>query len=304
MPNPETAAVESRGPARGAVLAAALLFGVVLWAYWPALAEMVASWDRDPDYSHGYLVAPIAAFFLWARRGRLKVESLSPSWAGVALLAAVAAVRFFSGKYFLGPVDAWTLPVAVAGAVLAVFGWRCLRWSLPSIAFLYFMIPIPYSAETWLSVPLQSIATKLSTETLQLLGQPAISEGNVIWIEDHPLMVAEACSGLRILVGIGALAFAYVLFSNWSWWQKALVLVATIPVALLANTFRIVATGLLYRLVSSEAAQQFSHDFAGFVMIPLAAGLFWLFLVYLENLFPKVQVLSPTAIVGAAGRRD
>jgi exosortase len=265
---------------------------------------MVAAWDRDPDYSHGYLVAPIAAFFLWARRGKLDQGSLSPSWIGIGLLAVVAAVRFFSGKYFLGPVDAWTLPVAVAGVVLAVFGWRCLRWSLPSIAFLYFMIPIPYSAETWLSVPLQSIATKLSTETLQLLGQPAISEGNVIWIEDHPLMVAEACSGLRILVGIGALAFAYVLFSSWSWWQKALVLVATVPVALLANTFRIVATGLLHRLVSSEAAQQFSHDFAGFVMIPLAAGLFWLFLVYLENLFPKVQVLSPTAIVAAAGHRD
>lgn len=286
---------------KGLVASAIALLAAVMWAYWPALQEIVAAWNSNPDYSHGFLVAPLAAVFLWVRRDRLDVDRVSPSWAGLALLLAVAGVRYVSGLYFLGPVDAWTLPLSIAGVVWLAFGGHCLRWAAPSVVFLFFMIPIPYSAETWLSVPLQRVATTLSTETLQLLGQPAVSEGNVIWIDDHPLMVAEACSGLRILVGVFALAFAYVLFSSWSWWQKCLVLAAAVPVALLANMLRIVCTGLLQRYISGEAAHRFSHDLAGFIMIPLAAALFWVFLMYVELLFPKVASVSPTSILASQG---
>jgi exosortase len=171
-------------------------------------------------------------------------------------------------------------------------GWRCLQWSLPSIVFLWFMVPIPFSAETWLSVPLQRLATKLSTTCLVMLGQPALAEGNTIWIGDQQLFIEEACSGLRIFVGIFALAFAFALFSRWSWWQKGLALAAALPIAIIANMIRIVATGLLYELVSGEAAMHFSHDLSGLIMIPIAAFMFWLFLIYLDRLFPEVEALS------------
>lgn len=285
------------------VTAAGLLVLATGWAYWPALTSMVAAWIDNPDYSHGFLVAPLAALFLWLRRDKLAASDWSPSWLGLAALVVVTGVRAFSGLYYLGPVDAWTLPITFAGIVLLVFGWPCLKWSLPSLAFLYFMIPIPYSAETWLSVPLQRVATRLSTDSLQLLGQPAIAEGNVILLGDDPLMVAEACSGLRIMVGILALAFAFVLFSGWTWWQKALVVLAAVPVALVANTLRIVTTGLLQQYVSSEVADRFTHDLAGLMMIPVAAALFWLLLIYLDRLFPKVQVVSPAAAFRSASDR-
>ena len=155
------------------------------------------------------------------------------------------------------------------------------------------MVPIPFRAESWFSVPLQGIATKLSAAVLVSLGRPAIAEGHTILLGEHTLFVEEACSGLRIFVGIFALAFAFVLFSRWSWWQKGIVLVAALPVAIIANSIRIVATGLLYQWVSSEAAHGFSHDVAGFVMIPLAAALLWLLLVYLDKLFPVVEEISP-----------
>jgi exosortase len=154
------------------------------------------------------------------------------------------------------------------------------------------MVPIPFSAETWLSVPLQRIATKLSTEVLVTLGQPALAEGNTIWLGDNQLGIEEACSGLRILVGIYALAFAFVLFSRWSWWQKALALVAALPIAIVANVTRIVVTGLLYQYSTGEAARHFMHDFSGLVMIPFAAALFWMFLIYLDRLFPEVEELT------------
>jgi exosortase len=275
-------------------LGAALVLSLAafLWAYWPTLVGIVRQWINEPDYSHGFLVIPLALFFLWYNRAQVSREQVSPSVVGAVLLLLTALLRIAAGVFYLGPLDAWTIPLWVAGTVWALFGWSILRWSLPSIVFLWFMIPIPFSAETWLSVPLQALATKLSTAALVMLGQPALAEGNTIWVGEHQLFIEEACSGLRIFVGIFALAFAFALFSRWSWWQKCLALAAALPIAIAANVTRIVATGLLYQLVSGEAAKHFSHDLAGVVMIPLAAVLFWLFLVYLDHLFPQVASMS------------
>jgi exosortase len=275
-------------------LGAALVLSMAafVWSYWPTLVGIVRQWINEPDYSHGFLVIPLALFFLWYNRAQVSREQISPSLLGVAVLVVTALLRVAAGALYLGPLDGWTIPLWVAGTVWAIFGWSILRWSLPSIVFLWFMIPIPYSAETSLSVPLQAVATKLSTAALLMLGQPALAEGNTIWVGEHQLFIEEACSGLRIFVGIFALAFAFALFSRWTWWQKCLALAAALPIAIAANVTRIVATGLLYQLVSSDAAQHFSHDLAGVVMIPLAAVLFWLFLVYLDHLFPQVASMS------------
>jgi exosortase len=212
------------------------------------------------------------------------------------MLVLAGALRIVAGTYFLEPLDAWTIPLWVAGTVWLLLGFRCLSWSLPSVIFLWFMFPIPYQAERWFSVPLQAVATKVSTACLLVLGQPALSEGNTIWLGDQQMFVEEACSGLRIFVGIFALAFAYILFSSWTWWQKAMVLVAALPVAILANMVRIVGTGLLYQFASGEAARRFSHDLSGVAMIPLAAVMLWLFLVYLGRLFPEVETVSPITV--------
>lgn len=297
-----TLSKEPFNPAVAALCGLALV-AAMLWAYWPTLAEVVAAWWSEPDYSHGFLVAPLAIAFLYVRRASCPVEQARPSLMGLTLLGGVAAVRLLTGRYFLLPVDAWTIPIWIAGCVWLVFGLPVLRWSLPSIIFLWFMFPMPYSAEHWLSVPLQSIATKVSTFMLLMLGQPAISEGNTIWLGDHPLNVEEACSGLRIFMSIFALAFAFVLFSRWDWWQKVLALVAALPVAIIANATRIVLTGLLTEFVSTEAAAKFSHDFAGVVMIPFAALLFWLFYVYMERLYPEVELVSPVSRMAAAPDR-
>lgn len=285
---------ETRAPIRveWLIAGATALLIVSMWAYWPTLVEMVGQWLDQPDYSHGFLVIPLSIFFLWSRRAQLHQADLRPSLLGAGLLLVAAAMRIAASFYFLGPLDGWTIPIWIAGIVWLVFGWRCLRWSLPAIVFLWFMVPIPFSAESWLSVPLQRIATKLSTECLVMLGQPAISEGNTIWLGDNQLGVEEACSGLRILVGIYALAFAFVLFSRWNWWQKALALAAALPIAIVANVTRVVVTGLLYQFSSGEAARHFMHDFSGLIMIPFAAAMFWLFLVYLDRLFPEVEELS------------
>jgi exosortase len=268
-------------------------FGVAFaWAYWPTLVEIVWAWEKSPDYSHGYLVLPVCIYFLWARRGACPAPAGTPAWPGLVLISASIAVRFGAAQWFLTPLDGWSILLWTAGVVWLFFGGAVLRWSLPAILFLGFAIPLPFRVERALSVPLQRFATTFSTWTLQCFGQLAIAEGNVIHLSHHDLKVAAACSGLRIFMGIVALAFAYCVLLRRSWWEKAILALSTIPIALIANCTRIVITGLLYQCVSGEAAHKFSHDFAGWVMIPYAAALFALVVWYLTRLFPEIKTVG------------
>ena len=281
--------------AGGAILA--VVFG---WSYWPTLVELVRAWDREPDYSHGFFVVPLAVYFLWARRDRFPGLEAKWAWPGLGLIGLSIGVRMLGAHYFLGSVDGWSILLLVAGVVCLLGGARVLWWALPSIGFLWFMIPLPFSAERMVSLPLQWVATKLSCWALVSLGQPALSEGNTILINDFQLEVAQACSGLRIFVGIVALAFAYVIIVRRAWWEKVFLLVSVVPIALIANSTRIVVTALLNQHVSGEAAHKFTHDVSGYVMIPFAAGLFAIVLWYLGKLMREVALVD----VGAVVRRE
>jgi exosortase len=282
------------------VAALALLAAFGLWSYWPTLAELVRTWRDVPDYSHGFLVAPLALYFLWARRDTCPAPSSNGLWMGLALMTASVGLRFFAARYFMEFLDAWSILPWAAAIVVTLFGTRTLWWSLPSIAFLFFMIPLPFTLEGQLSAPLQKVATKISCFMLQMLGQPTFSEGNIIVVGETRLEVAQACSGLRLFFGVAALAFAYAVLVRRTWWERLIILASTIPVALVANAARIVATGLLLQVVSGQEAQHQAHDWAGWAMIPLAAALFWLVLWYLDRLLPEEEVLDMSAVVREA----
>ena len=284
-------------PLPGGALAAAILASVFLWAYWPVLAQIVDTWNREPDYSHGFLVVPVALVFLWVRRDRFPGRGQGLAWLGLLLLLAGIGVRIFGSLLFLDAVAGWSILLWVGGIVWFLAGWRALWWSLPSIVFLGFAIPLPFRLERWLSVPLQGIATKLSCWVLQTLGQPSVAEHHVIYVGDYRLEVAEACSGLRVFVGISAIAFAYVVLARRPWWEKAILVVSVIPVALVANATRVVGTGLAYQWVSEEAAQEFMHTLAGWVMIPYAAVLFGLVMWYVSKLVREVELVDVGAVV-------
>lgn len=284
------------------LIAGGVLLGVVFaWAYWPTLVDLVSTWDREPDYSHGYFVVPLAVYFLWARRERFPGIADGWAWPGLILITLSIAVRFLGGRFYVDAVDGWSILFWVAGVIWLLGGWRVLWWGLPSVAFLWFMVPLPWKVERWLSLPLQRVATKISCWVLQGLGQPALAEGNTILLGEDRLEVEDACSGLRIFVGIVALAFAYIILVRRPWWEKVLLLVSVVPIALIANSTRIVVTGLLGQYVSGAAAQEFTHNVAGWVMIPFAAGLFALVLWYLSKLMREVELVDVGTVVRQEG---
>lgn len=269
-----------------------------IWAYWSTFAALVQVWDSQPDYSHGYFVLPIAAYFLWARRNTFPgVDHRHAIWPGIALLVLAAGFRCVAATFYLDPVDGWSLLVWFAGLAWLLGGWAWLRWSLPSIVFLFFMIPLPFRIERMLSNPLQRIAAMGSSWVLQCFGLPATAQGNTILMGQYTLEVEQACSGLTIFIGIAALAYAYVVLVQRSWWEKMMLILSVLPIALIANSARIVLTGLLMQYASDEAAKKFSHDMAGWLMLPFAALLFALVLWYLGWLFPEAARMSVREMV-------
>jgi exosortase len=240
------------------------------WSYAGTLADLADTWNREPDYSHGYLVPAITILLLWCRRGDLPT-GWKPSWWGLLPIASSILLRVVGGWYAVTPFAGWSLVLWVFGAVLCLGGTRLLAWSWPPLLFLLFMVPLPYRMESLLSIPLQAVATRTSSFLLQCLGQPAFFEGSTILLGEQVLEVERSCGGLRIFVGVFALSAACIIARRSEAWEGTLLILSAVPVALLANSGRILVTALLYRHVSSESARHFSHDAAGWVMIPIAA---------------------------------
>ena len=274
-----------RDPFRSLMLGALLLASA--WAYWPTLLELADTWNREPDYSHGYLVLPLFGFFLYLRRDTFPTK-LRPAWIGLVVILASIGLRLLGGWYFLTPLDGWSIVLWFAGAALCVGGWPLFCWSLAPTLFLLFMVPLPFRAETLISQPLQQIAAMLSAFLLRCLGQPAFAEGSTLLVGSEILSVEQTCSGLRIFVGIFALACGYLIALRRELWESVLLIISAVPVALFANAIRIVVTAIIVRNFPDMDAFQFSHDIAGWLMIPLAAvllaGVQW----YLNCLMPDV----------------
>lgn len=262
---------------------------VVIYCYWPTLAFMEDAWRNEPDYSHGYLVPFLAGLLCWYRLDQFPGIRQQPSWAGLGLIGLAIAMRFASRLIYADFLDAWSLLPLLAGAVWVLFGFQAMKWSLPAIGFLFLMIPLPYQAESMLSWKLQGVATQLSSVMLVVLGQPAVTEGHVIWINDQRLLVEQACSGMRIFVGVAALGIFWALMAKRSWIDRLVVLAAILPLALVVNALRITAVGILNQSFTDAVSQNKIHDYSGYLMIPIAFAALWGIRSSWEHLYRPVQ---------------
>jgi len=301
----ETSSAETPAPAEGQsfrtiVAVAAALFFVLIATHWATFARMADRWTNDPQYSHGFIVPLFALVVLWSRRDMLKTGAWKPAWIGLGLLVIGAAVRIIAIESDIEPLDALSLLPTVFGLVLLTGGWSVLSWSWPALAFLAFMMPLPFTIEIALAHPLRRVATEVSTYALLTLGCPAIAEGNIIYIDEMRLGVEEACSGLGMLMTFFALATALAMIVNAPLRDRIILIACAIPIAICANVIRITATGVAYYLLGrdSSLAQMIYHDLAGWLMMPMALGMLWLVLKFLANLIIEEPDAAPLPIAG------
>lgn len=254
-----------------------LLLPLLAAVYWSIVPGMVSDWNHDPNYSHGFLVPLISAYFVYLKWPTLKTLPVVPSNLGLPVIAGslLLLVFGFAGTEYYTMRS--SLVFLLAGIVLYWFGWQVFRALALPLGFLLFMVPLPYIVYDALAFPLKLFVTQASVASLKALGVAVVREGNIIMFPQTVLEVADACSGLRSLMSLLALAVAYAFVSQQSWVKRLLLVLSAVPIAIMTNMFRVIATGFLAQYYGAAVAEGFFHEFAGFVVFAIAMVLLLLF---------------------------
>jgi exosortase len=254
----------------GAGLGLLLLVALVGVLYAPILRDLAIDWWDDSNYSHGFLVPFFSAFIVWRDRARLSTLRSRGSWYGLPLMLAglallvlgqVGAENFLSRSSFV---------LVLAGLVWFHLGGRLLHAILFPVAFLFFMIPLPAIIFYAVAFPLQGLAAQNAAWVLDRLGMPVLLDGNIIQLSDIALGVTEACSGIRSLISLLALATAWAYLALPGLLPRILFVAAAIPITLIANAGRIVATGFIGQWFGTAYAEGFFHTFSGWLIFVFA----------------------------------
>lgn len=250
-----------------------LALGVLLIvALWPILVGIYGSWfDENAYMEHGILVIPAAAYMAWTKKERLKTIPLQPAGWGVFLLlwGALQAMVGIVAQWIW--VERTSFLVSLVGYIVAVFGWRMVRELVYPLCTLILMIAPPSFIFERLTLNLQLLASRLGEFFLETLGYSVLREGNVLEMVGIKLSVEEACSGIRSLVAIFFMCVLYNYFFVEGRRMKALLLALCIPVAILGNAVRILATGVASQY-NPALVQGAAHEAFGYVSVVAAAA--------------------------------
>jgi exosortase len=245
--------------------------------YQEVVRKLVHDWANDDNYSHGFLIVPIALFFTWERREALKGLTPRPTIFGLLIILGSAAVLIagvLGAELFLTRVSIIGM---VVGTVLFLFGWRHLHVLAFPVAFLLLMIPLPAIIFNQIAFPLQLLASRFGEAALNAAEIPVLREGNVIVLARTTLEVAEACSGIRSLISLLTLGIVFGYLADRRSWVRVAIALSTVPIAVMANGLRVAGTGIAAHYYGPAAAEGFFHTFSGWLVFVLAFALMLLF---------------------------
>jgi exosortase len=270
-------------PARKKLLpyfASVLLLIVFIWSYKPGLADLWNLWHRSDEYSVGMIVPCLAVYILWSRRHALAAYPVKPSIWGLFAFLGAQAVRYFGLFFMYGSAERLSIVLSIAAIVLLLFGWQLFRMVSPILLFLCLMLPPPNLIQNYTVLHLQRWATSSAVFCLEMVGCDVIQEGNTIHIGDTSVEVAYACNGLRMITAFFVISGLVVLLVKRVWWEKLIILISSLPIALLCNTVRLTVTAIALTQLSDQFWDDVFHDFGGYAMMPLAlavvVGELWL----------------------------
>ena len=248
--------------ALGALVAGglAILYRDVVW-------ELVRVWSTDDNYSHGFLIPPIAAFLAWERRDRFHAAPLRPSPAGLLVVAGSILILAFGSGMFLPRLS---IVSAIAGVVLLICGPLRLRTMMFPLAILLLMIPLPAAVFERIEWPLQIATSVLGEALIRAVDVPVVRDSNLLALGNITLEVAEECSGVRTTISLATLGLVFGYVPDSRHWLRLLVAALTVPVVVLTNSMRVAATAVATHHYGPSAATGFFHDLCGWLAFAAA----------------------------------
>ncbi|MEW6050220.1 MAG: exosortase/archaeosortase family protein [Candidatus Zixiibacteriota bacterium] len=248
----------------------ALPYVLLLAFYAPVLSELIWDWAHDDNYSHGFLIPLVSGYLLWKKRNELAAVAHTVDSRGLAVVI-LGLVLFILGngaaEYF---VVRFSFVVVLFGLTYYLFGRELVKQGWFEFFFLLFMIPIPYVIYFAATFPMQVLASKITVFVLNIIGMGVVRQGNIIHLPGYSLEVAEACSGMRSLVSLLALGALYAYMTQRGFLAKSILFLSTIPIAVIANVFRVFVTSILAYGVSNEVAEEPIHSIMGMSVFVVA----------------------------------
>jgi exosortase A len=275
-PNPEFVPLSVRAttaPGLAALLAAGAVVIGILAAFWPTAVSIEAIWRRSETFAHGYVVLPIVFWLVWRRRDTLATLAPQP------FLPALAVVALGGFAWMTGSVagvlglQQFALLVMLEGALVAVLGLRIAREIAFALIILVFAVPLGEVLVPWLI----DRTADFTVAAVQLSGVPVYREGNHLTIPTGRWSVVEACSGIRYLVASMLAGVLYAHLSYRSMRRRALFILASIIVPIVANWFRAYMIVMLGHLTNNRIAVGVDHIIYGWVFFGVVMVLmFWI----------------------------
>jgi exosortase len=249
-----------------------LILVAFLWIYYPVFNDLIDDWINLPDFSHGFLVPLISVYVLYTKKEDLASLRSEPHWLGLVILifaSILAILGRIAAEDFTVRVS---LIIVISGIVIYLLGTGIFKKVLFPILFLLFMIPIPSILMDQVTFPMQIIASRISAEALYVMGIPVLREGNVLQLVATNLEVAEACSGIRSMISLLALAVIFVYFRKYGDIRKYMMIGLVFPIAIMANATRVGVTGIIAHEYGDSVAQGFFHGFSGWLLFIATFG--------------------------------
>jgi len=255
------------------VCAAIVVAGLSAWPFRDGLAQMWVWWAASPEDSFGILIPPIAAFLMWQQKDRLERIPFTGGWWGIAviLLGGVFLLVGELGTVFT--IVQYAYVITLFGLVLAFLGWKAFRIIAVPLFILLFMVPLPQFVMANLSTQLQLLSSQIGVFIIRVFGISVFLEGNVIDLGGYKLQVAEACSGLRYLFPLMTIGFLMAYFYKGALWKRVVLFSSSVPITVLMNSLRIGIIGVTVEHWGIEMADGFLHEFQGWMIFMISAGL-------------------------------
>jgi len=265
---------------------------VFVWAFWSTAGDLWRVWQGNPDYSAGQLVPLAALYMMSTRRGAIRKLQFRFWSGGLLAFGLGVGVHLFGRFYLYGSLENAGMVLCAAGIIMSILGREASAKLWYPLLFLFFMLPLPHRVHLSVLLPLQDISTRVSGTVLEMLAIPVVQQGHVLEVAGHRLAVAEACSGLRMAVAFMIVTAVVVYLVRRPRWQKAIVLLTAVPIAVVCNVVRIVGSACLYNAGLDFLAQGAFHDGAGILMMPVALLLIWVEFRALSNLAVPAGAMS------------
>jgi exosortase D (VPLPA-CTERM-specific) len=241
--------------------------------FWDGLSVMWGWWLDMPEYSHCILLPPIAAFLIWQRKDQLEKITFAGSWWGVGLVLLGGVMLMLGQLGTVYPLVQYAFLVTLYGLILSFLGGPAYRLIAVPLAILLFMVPLPQFFLFNLSVDLQLISSQIGVFVMRLFDISVFVEGNVIDLGGYKLQVAEACSGLRYLFPLMTLGFLMAYFYKGAMWKRIVLFLSSIPITVVMNSLRVGIIGVTVEHWGIRMAEGFLHEFQGWAVFMLCAGL-------------------------------